>query len=164
MGRDGLRPRCKSCTAEDNVVYRAASKEQRADYNKRYREVNRDRHLAYNRAWNKANRDRANEALGRYRERNRETIAMAKALRRKLGAGRKTALLALQRVALYGGRCYYCGEAADTIDHRIPICRGGTNLPANLVPACRSCNSRKRHRTESEWRRWSRPRAEKAAF
>jgi 5-methylcytosine-specific restriction endonuclease McrA len=160
IGKDGLRPRCKTCTSEDNAKYRARTVVERAAYNKQYRLENRDRHLQYNRAWNTANRDRANEALRRYRVRHPERIAIAKALRRKLSATRESAVLALQRVALYGGKCYYCGAVADTIDHRIPICRGGTNLPANLVPACRSCNSRKRHRTESEWRRWSRPRVD----
>lgn len=152
LGRDGLRPRCKDCTAADNAAYRARTVGQRAAYNAAYREQNRDRVSAYNRRWNKENRDRVNESIRQYRQRHRARIAMAKALRRKLGANRKTAELALQRVAYYGGKCYYCGAEADTIDHRIPICRGGTNLPANLVPACHSCNSRKRHRTEGEWR------------
>lgn len=152
LGRDGLRPRCKACTSEEAAEYRARTVAKRSAYNREYRAKNRDRHLAYNRAWNKANPERTREALRRYRERNPEILAISKALRRKLSANRKQGQLALQRVALYGGRCYYCGSEADTIDHRIPICRGGTNLPANLVPACRSCNSRKRHRTEGEWK------------
>ena len=158
LGRDGLRPRCKACSASENAAYRARTVEQRAAYNKRYRTENRDRHLMYNRAWNRANRDRTGEALRRYRAAHREQIAVTKALRRKLRGNTELARRVMERVKFYGGRCYYCGAAADTLDHRIPICRGGTNLPANLVPACRSCNSRKRHRTEGEWRRWFRPR------
>jgi 5-methylcytosine-specific restriction endonuclease McrA len=40
--------------------------------------------------------------------------------------------------------CYWCGERADTADH-FPVarCDGGPDLLANLVPACRSCNSRR---------------------
>ena len=44
---------------------------------------------------------------------------------------------------LYGGSCWMCGGRADSMDHVIPLARGGSNWPANLRPACRSCNSRK---------------------
>lgn len=152
LGRNGLRPHCKDCTAIESAAYRARTVAQRAEYNARYRRQNRDRHLAYNRAWNKAHPDSTRASLRRYRAANAETLRMAKALRRKLHGSRRSALLALERIALYGGLCYYCGAPADTVDHRIPISRGGTNLPANLVPACRSCNSRKRTRTEREFR------------
>lgn len=51
--------------------------------------------------------------------------------------------------------CRYCGfiarERANEmvrglglkIDHYIPVCRGGTDDPSNLVVACNSCNSEK---------------------
>jgi 5-methylcytosine-specific restriction endonuclease McrA len=53
-------------------------------------------------------------------------------------------------VASYGGRCAYCGVAPPqlTRDHVIPINAGGLHTAANIVPACRSCNSRKRTRLD----------------
>ncbi len=39
--------------------------------------------------------------------------------------------------------CHYCGREGHEVDHLIPIARGGTDDPANLVAACRSCNARK---------------------
>ena len=54
----------------------------------------------------------------------------------------------------HGSLCHYCGSLDDlTIDHKTPLSRGGTNEIANLVPACRSCNSRKHVKTEREWSR-----------
>lgn len=41
------------------------------------------------------------------------------------------------------GLCVYCGELADTNDHVRPRAYGGSDEEENLVPACRSCNSRK---------------------
>ena len=51
---------------------------------------------------------------------------------------------------IYGKRCYLCGEIADTIDHVIPISRGGTNDIENLRPACYDCNMRKGSKTLEE--------------
>jgi excisionase family DNA binding protein len=44
-----------------------------------------------------------------------------------------------------GGRCHYCQEALHplrnfTVDHVIPVARGGSNDRSNLVAACRRCN------------------------
>ena len=54
----------------------------------------------------------------------------------------------------YNNCCSYCGiELGDspTIDHDIPLSRGGTNYIDNLVPACKSCNSTKHTRTGEEY-------------
>lgn len=46
--------------------------------------------------------------------------------------------------------CRYCGAPASTIDHVIPICQGGPHAEANLVAACKACNSRKSGRTPEQ--------------
>lgn len=51
-----------------------------------------------------------------------------------------------------GRTCIYCDHPATTIDHVVPLVRGGTNYEGNLAPACKSCNSRKGGRTVIEWR------------
>ena len=51
------------------------------------------------------------------------------------------------------GRCSYCGATGVrmTVDHVVPLSRGGGNEPANLVAACRPCNSSKGSKTLEEW-------------
>ena len=53
------------------------------------------------------------------------------------------------------GTCYYCGHrfAPDelTMDHIIPIIRGGKSTKNNLAPACKDCNNKKQHMLPMEW-------------
>jgi 5-methylcytosine-specific restriction endonuclease McrA len=49
--------------------------------------------------------------------------------------------------------CGYCGiNQADTIDHVIPLSRGGSNYIGNIMPACGKCNYSKQCKTIIEWR------------
>lgn len=52
-----------------------------------------------------------------------------------------------------GWRCAYCEDASErfTADHVIPLSRGGSNDPENLVCCCLPCNSSKRDQLLSEW-------------
>ena len=53
-----------------------------------------------------------------------------------------------------GGRCQYCGRPPDwgrgTVDHVIPVSRGGRNVWDNVVLACSGCNRTKGGRTPEE--------------
>ncbi len=53
------------------------------------------------------------------------------------------------------GTCHYCGgrfTAAElTMDHIVPIVRGGRSTRGNLVPACKDCNNRKKYLLPIEW-------------
>lgn len=57
-------------------------------------------------------------------------------------SGRKRSAL-LRRWKRQGRTCAYCPNPAETVDHVVPLKRGGTNFEGNLTPACRRCNSRK---------------------
>jgi hypothetical protein len=45
--------------------------------------------------------------------------------------------------SLTGGRCLYCGQPSQSIDHVRPLSRGGQSVTENCVPACLSCNGTK---------------------
>ena len=53
------------------------------------------------------------------------------------------------------GRCFYCGNAVSpkelTMDHIVPVTRGGKSIKGNLVPSCKECNNKKKHLLPSEW-------------
>lgn len=46
----------------------------------------------------------------------------------------------------YKNRCVYCGRVKQkpTMEHLIPLSRGGHHVAENIVPACAHCNSRRR--------------------
>jgi len=53
------------------------------------------------------------------------------------------------------GKCYYCGAQVPpkelTLDHVVPLVRGGTSTRGNCVAACKSCNSKKQSLLPIEW-------------
>jgi 5-methylcytosine-specific restriction enzyme A len=56
------------------------------------------------------------------------------------------------------GICYYCrravGVRALTMDHLVPLGRGGRSVRGNVVPACKDCNDRKKSLLPVEWREY----------
>lgn len=60
------------------------------------------------------------------------------------------------RQQLGQGRCYHCEEQFAreelTMDHLIPIARGGCTTKKNVVVACKRCNSQKKNLTVAEIR------------
>jgi 5-methylcytosine-specific restriction protein A len=52
------------------------------------------------------------------------------------------------------GVCHYCGQKvgshALTLDHVVPVARGGASAKGNVVPACAACNKTKKYLTPAE--------------
>ncbi len=53
------------------------------------------------------------------------------------------------------GTCHYCGKSVPpkelTLDHVVPIARGGRSTKGNCVPACKDCNNQKKNLLPMEW-------------
>ena len=53
------------------------------------------------------------------------------------------------------GVCYYCqrkvGRENLTMDHIVPLSRGGRSKRGNIVPACKECNNKKKYMLPIEW-------------
>lgn len=53
------------------------------------------------------------------------------------------------------GICHYCGVKVApkelTLDHIVPVARGGKSSRGNCVPACKECNNKKKHLLPLEW-------------
>lgn len=90
--------------------------------------------------------------------RNRGTVGMPKRMAELPGAGERRPVVAVKTRAAWarqrdGYRCVYCGSGEGlTVDHVIPLARGGSNELSNLATCCGPCNSSKGARLLSEWR------------
>ncbi len=53
------------------------------------------------------------------------------------------------------GICYFCKRKVLpkelTIDHIVPVIRGGKSTKGNIVPACKDCNNKKKYLLPIEW-------------
>lgn len=58
------------------------------------------------------------------------------------------------RAKLADGVCHYCGKTFPpeelTMDHVVPMARGGRSVRGNVVPCCKACNNEKTIRTPAE--------------
>ena len=56
------------------------------------------------------------------------------------------------------GICHYCSRQFPprelTMDHVVPLVRGGRTVKSNLVPCCKECNSKKRYLLPLEWQEY----------
>jgi 5-methylcytosine-specific restriction endonuclease McrA len=87
--------------------------------------------------------------MGFIREVGDEDIRREKAKARELRAS------GWWKRRLAAGRCGYCGRPTPprelTMDHRVPLVRGGRSTKSNLVPACKACNATKKYLLPVEW-------------
>lgn len=83
-----------------------------------------------NKKWKKKNKDRALELTH-----NRRALLGTLPLE----AGSRTFVF-----SFYQNKCLNCKSEKITLDHVVPLARGGTNHITNFQPLCRSCNGSKR--------------------
>jgi 5-methylcytosine-specific restriction endonuclease McrA len=58
------------------------------------------------------------------------------------------------KTQLQKGLCHFCQQVVEanslTMDHLVPLARGGKSTRGNIVPACQSCNKKKQLDTPVE--------------
>lgn len=150
-------------------VYRQTHIEERRAYHKAYGQT----HSEERRVRSHAHADHIREKQRAYRAAHAEKISMQRRAyrlahieeerantnnrhaRKKANGGTHTASDIQKQYTNQKGRCYYCHAKVGKVyevDHVIPLSRGGTNDPSNLVIACPPCNAKKYNKLPHEWR------------
>lgn len=98
--------------------------------------------------WREKNLEYAKFLISRWSRNHREERNHSKAIRRaKKRANGGSGISKKEWDSLkekYAGLCYYCeSDGVLTMDHFIPITKGGKHEKENIVPACVRCNCRK---------------------
>lgn len=127
--------------------------------NRRSKEKRRVANLAYNAAYREAHREKLRLAGRVYSashpEQHKATTRTWRARRKNAGGSHTAADVARQTTA-QKGRCFWCRKPlpvgkARHVDHVMPLSRGGSNGPENIVIACQTCNQRKSWKLPHEW-------------
>lgn len=155
---------CKECK-------KAYLRQYRLDNNARLKQFDKDRYAkdpSYKRGkaleWAKDNREQHNANTQKWASANREKQHKAEKTWRLANPGKSNAKYHKRRALMGGGgtyrdcswealkaacdyRCLKCGQQEPaislTVDHIIPIVKGGRNTIDNLQPLCKICNSSK---------------------
>lgn len=117
--------------------YDKHAKKRRADALATYH-ANRDEILAKRKAW---------------REANPEKVRAKNHLRRQHGSGVLPPGSWAEILADFNNACAYCHQQMDGLEfeHMMPISRDGVTVRENVVPACPTCNRRKKDKSILEF-------------
>lgn len=144
---DPKRPGCHECARERQRAYNAAHREERNAYYRAYREANPEKCKAYEATHYAANRDKRKAKSAAYRAANPEAVSAVWHTRRARKLGIEGSFTAEEWRAIKGrqnGRCALCQAECDlTVDHIVPLARGGTNFADNIQGLCGTCNRSK---------------------
>lgn len=144
--------------------YRNASRESQhrhrekyKEYNKTYYENNIEKERQRSLNYQRKNRIvvREKQRLYRLSNLNKDRIKSQRRRSRKKGASGKYTLADIaNQLKSQHSKCYYCGVNLDdiyTIEHVVPLSRGGSNAPDNIVISCPHCNFSKGTKLPHEW-------------
>src|SRR6267154_2262929 len=149
----GLRNQCKECRSASGKAYRETNKAQDLARKKEYQQKHKEQGAACVKRYRDKHKDRVIARKKRYRETHldqykaqcRSTRHNRRARIRK-AEGKHTTADVRKQYERQKGRCYYCKVKVGTkyqVDHVIPLAKGGSNGPENLVIACPTCNHSK---------------------
>lgn len=134
--------------------YNKENKENRKEYHKQWYQRNRKNKLGQNEQWRKDNPDKMREYVRKWRKTEKgkalnQRTHIKRRIRERNIINTLTAEEWISILKKYKFRCAYCGCEFTlfnrvTRDHVIPISKGGHNTKENVVPACVSCNSKKK--------------------
>lgn len=152
-----------------NKEYYQQTKKRRLEYAAQYRKNNREKLLKNTQKYNATHKKQNKERTQKYRKNNPEKIKQIKAnyrknnpeavrqhrltRRSKKAANESFTVLEKEMKKLLTSPCANCGSTENqTIDHIIPISRGGRDSIGNYQTLCKSCNCSKHSKFITEWK------------
>jgi 5-methylcytosine-specific restriction endonuclease McrA len=165
--KDGYSNVCIKCHKACAKISRGKNRDTKREADKKYRQDHPEKYRAYRLKWKqnnlekakecalnwwRNNKERSNHNLKEWRKNHPEKYLVQIGIRRVREIGAPGSFTAKEWRGLcdkYGNKCLRCGrtDVKLTVDHVIPLSKGGTNYINNIQPLCGSCNSSKLNKT-----------------
>lgn len=149
-GQYGLHAQCKLCK-NNREHERITNDDVHREAVNRKRRERRLNDSEYRQEKQRIDRERIATPHGRLRRRSDSLRRRANKL--EVGGSHTAADIDLQYRS-QKGKCWHCGKKLNGkfhIDHLIPLARGGSNNPDNIVCSCAYCNLSKGAKLPQEW-------------
>jgi 5-methylcytosine-specific restriction endonuclease McrA len=133
---------CVECMRQAGVINREKNKDRILINQRRYCKNNPEKVKQSNKKYSQSQRCKEKQVIYTNNRRSRK---------KEVHSTYYTASEFHQRKQQFN-ECCYCGSLLSlSIDHLIPLSKGGADVLGNLVPACGSCNSSKSNADAYEW-------------
>jgi len=117
------------------------------------------KHLERSRAWHRQNPEKSREISRSWKRKNKDKVkelSRRRVNKKRLQSGLDKNTLTTEALTkafdYFANSCAYCGKNNNlTIDHYIPLSKGGRHSASNVIPACLSCNCSKGAKNAEQW-------------
>lgn len=157
-GKYGLSQPCKICHIKITSDWHKEHPEKARDIKRNWANNHPDEKKASQKRYRDNHPDRARASSKRYYLANldKQRVIRARRRARKFNAEGTHTIEDMQRqYKAQKGLCWWCNKPVEWgthhEDHLVPLARGGTNWPNNLVITCVHCNLSKNDRLPHEW-------------
>lgn len=174
-GKYGLKAQCKECKNFYDKKYYEEHKESYAKRGKKYYKENKEYFVEHNKTYYEENKEELVKRSREYREENKEELAKKKRIYNKTSQGQVAIFNGntkrrkreqqgngitpdqwLEMMNFFDWKCAYSGKSINvkenrTIDHIVPLAKGGAHEIWNCVPMDKSLNSSKHDKDLEEW-------------
>jgi 5-methylcytosine-specific restriction endonuclease McrA len=119
--------------------------------------ANTERILAANKKRRDENKEHVLEIERASRNKNKDKNRLRKnanqSIRNRLITSSNYVILYKDLKRVYSNPCFNCGSMKNqSLDHKIPLSKGGEHKIGNIMTLCQPCNASKHARTIMEWR------------
>ena len=163
---------CFLCKKIKNGSHKSYCRSCYNGYKRTHYAKNRKIEIDRSKEWNKENRIRHSENVKKSRENNVQHYRDYQRERRRIFSDKykvfdqnnriKRKLAKSGQIVTFKewvtiieknkGRCFYCRKKKQlTMDHFMPLSKGGKHVARNIVPACRECNSKKYNKLPEDY-------------
>lgn len=160
---DGYRGKCKQCMREEDKEWYKSNKEHHNQCSALNYQKNAEEVIRRTSQHKRENKEQYDEIYARYvvSPKGQETIRRSQEIRKariKAAVGHHTRKDVIAQGERQNWICYWqgtncTGYCKDNFhkDHKIPVNRGGSNDPSNIVVSCPNCNRQKGNKTPEEY-------------